>query len=92
MRFDIYCVLCEFKLIYGATFLFHVLARGGGGRHLVVVPTDRSLSRNGALRLHDIGWVHLLSRQHLLGAIAQRRPNGLPAVDARGGHALLGWH
>lgn len=92
MRFYIDRILDELKLVYSASLLFHVLARGGGGGHLVVVPANRSLGRDGALRLHDIGRVHLLGRQHLLGAVAQRRPNSLPTVDARGGHALLGRH
>ena len=42
--------------------------------------------------MHYIWWVHLLSCQHLLRAVTQRRPNCLTAVDARRRHALLSRH
>ena len=52
---------------------------------MVIMASNGTLGRNRSLRLHELG-VHLVSRQHLLGRIAECWPNRLPTVDARGCH------
>lgn len=86
VRLHIDVVLHEFQLVARAALLFHVLARGGRGWHLVIVAADRALRRDRSLRLHE-GGVHLIRRQHLLCRITKRRPDRLPAVDACRRHA-----
>ena len=94
VRLHIDGILHKFKVLpLSSLLLLHVLARGRRGRKLfVVAATNRSLCRNWSLWLHEVGWVHLVSRKHLFCWATEGWPDRLPAINTGRRHTLHSRH